>query len=91
MSAPRVITVDKNAASPKAIAELNSAGILPQAVELRQVTYLKKLIEQDHRFIKRLTRARDGLLFLRDGLEDAARIRDHQHDTKRTSARCGKR
>ncbi len=33
-SAPRVINVDKNAAYPKAIAQLKAAGILPEAVEL---------------------------------------------------------
>ena len=43
-STPRVITVDKNAASPKAIAELKATGVLPQHVELRQVTYLNNLI-----------------------------------------------
>ncbi len=52
-SVPRVINVDKNAAYPKAMAELKAAGILPEAVELRQVKYLNNLIEQDHRFIKR--------------------------------------
>ncbi len=52
-SVPRVINVDKNAAYPKAMAELKAAGILPKAVELRQVKYLNNLIEQDHRFIKR--------------------------------------
>jgi transposase-like protein len=55
-SAPRVINVDKNAAYPKAIAEIKAAGILPQHVELRQVKYLNNLIEQDHRFIKRLVK-----------------------------------
>jgi IS6 family transposase len=55
-SAPRVINVDKNAAYPKAIAELKAAGVLPEHVELRQVKYLNNLIEQDHRFIKRLTK-----------------------------------
>jgi transposase, IS6 family len=55
-SVPRVINVDKNAAYPKAIAELKSSGMLPASVELRQVKYLNNLIEQDHRFIKRLTR-----------------------------------
>jgi len=54
--APRVINVDKNAAYPKAIADLKAAGILPASVELRQVKYLNNLIEQDHRFIKRLTK-----------------------------------
>ncbi len=55
-SAPRVITVDKNAACPKAIAVLKAAGILPESVELRQVKYLNNLVEQDHRFIKRLVK-----------------------------------
>jgi len=53
---PRVINVDKNAAYPKAIANLKAAGVLPKHVELRQVKYLNNLIEQDHRFIKRLTK-----------------------------------
>jgi len=55
-SAPRVINVDKNAAYPKAIAELKASGVLPEAVKLRQVNYLNNLIEQDHRFIKRLVK-----------------------------------
>jgi transposase, IS6 family len=55
-SAPRVITVDKNAAYPKAIADLKAAGTLPEHVELRQVKYLNNLVEQDHRFIKRLVK-----------------------------------
>jgi len=55
-SAPRVINTDKNAAYPKAIADLKAAGVLPKRVELRQVKYLNNLIEQDHRFIKRLTK-----------------------------------
>ena len=48
--------LDQNAAYPKAEASLKAAGILPEAVELRQVKYLNNLIEQDHRFIKRLTK-----------------------------------
>jgi len=53
---PRVINVDKNAAYPKAFAELKEAGLLPESCELRQVKYLNNLIEQDHRCIKRLTK-----------------------------------
>jgi transposase, IS6 family len=56
ISAPRVITVDKNAAYPKAFKELKSEGIIPEACELRQSKYLNNLIEQDHRFIKRLVK-----------------------------------
>jgi transposase-like protein len=53
---PRVINVDKNAAYPKAIADLKVVGMLPEQMEWRQVTYRNNLIEQDHRFIKRLTK-----------------------------------
>ena len=59
--APRVINVDKNAAYPKAEASLKAAGMLPEAVELRQVKYLNNIVEQDHRFIKR--RVKPGLGF----------------------------
>jgi transposase-like protein len=54
--APRVINVDKNAAYPKAFNELKEEGHLPESCELRQVKYLNNIIEQDHRFIKRLTK-----------------------------------
>jgi IS6 family transposase len=54
--APRVINVAKNAASPKAIADLKAMGIMAESLELRQVKYLNNLVEQDHRFIKRLVK-----------------------------------
>jgi len=53
---PRVINVDKNAAYPKAFAALKAAGYICENCELRQVKYLNNLVEQDHRFIKRLTK-----------------------------------
>ena len=49
---PRVITVDKNAAYPKAFKELKAEEIMPASCELRQSKYLNNLIEQDHRFMK---------------------------------------
>ncbi len=51
---PRVITMDKNAAYPKAIRELKATGELPESSELRQIKYLNTIAEQDHRFLKRL-------------------------------------
>jgi len=53
---PRVITVDKNAAYPKAFKELKAERLLPDACELRQSNYLNNLVEQDHLFIKRLVK-----------------------------------
>jgi transposase, IS6 family len=61
---PRVINVDKNAAYPKAFAELKAEGLIPENCELRQVKYLNNLIEQDHRFIKRLTKPGMGFFSL---------------------------
>jgi IS6 family transposase len=53
---PRVITVDKNAAYPKALNELKAEGTVPESSELRQIKYLNNIVEQDHRFIKRLVK-----------------------------------
>jgi transposase-like protein len=64
---PRVINVDKNAAYPKAIAELKASGALPAAVELRQAKYLNNLVEQDHRFIKRLVKPGMGFFAFETG------------------------
>ena len=51
---PRVINVDKNAAYPKATDTPQADDTLPKTTELRQNKYLNNIVEQDHRFIKRL-------------------------------------
>src|SRR5690348_13683063 len=68
--APRVINVDKNAASPKAIAQLKAAGVLPASVQLRQVKYLNNLIEQDHRAHQTAGQTSNGLLLVSNGRAD---------------------
>jgi transposase-like protein len=75
ISAPRVINVDKNAAYPKAVAELKTTGVLPQHVELRQVKYLNNLIEQDHRFIKRLTKPGMGFFSFETAWQNSKDLR----------------
>ncbi len=55
-STPRVMTVDKNAAYPKAYKELKAEEIMPALWELRQSKYLNNVVEQDHRFMKRLVK-----------------------------------
>ena len=52
-TAPRVITVDKNAAYPPAFAALQQEHMLPGTCLLRQCKYLNNLAEQDHRFLNR--------------------------------------
>jgi IS6 family transposase len=58
---PRVITVDKNAAYPPAVSDLQQEGSLPESCQLRQSKYLNNVVEQDHRFVKR--RVSPGLGF----------------------------
>jgi len=53
---PRTITVDKNPAYPRAVAEMKEDGELWRRSRLRQVKYLNNIMEQDHRRIKRLVR-----------------------------------
>jgi transposase-like protein len=57
---PRVINVDKNVAYPPAIDELKADQSLTKNTELRRVKYLNNIVEQDHRFIKRLVNPRMG-------------------------------
>jgi transposase-like protein len=58
--APRVITVDKNAAYPVAVEALKGDETLAAETEFRQSKYLNKVIEQDHCNIKRLAKPMMG-------------------------------
>jgi transposase-like protein len=57
---PRVINVDKNASYPPALEQLKEEKVISQDCELRQVKYLNNMIEQDHRRVKRITKASLG-------------------------------
>jgi IS6 family transposase len=61
---PRVITVDKNAAYPKAVKELKASGNLAASCELRQSKYLNNLVEQDHRANQTIGETSNGFLFI---------------------------
>ncbi len=58
--APRVITVDKNAAYPGAMETLKADEVIEQETELRQSKYLNNIVEQDHRNIKRIVKPMMG-------------------------------
>jgi DDE domain len=60
---PRVITVDKNAAYPKAFHELQAEGAIADSCDLRPVKYLNNIVEQDHRAHQTTRQTRTGLLF----------------------------
>ena len=81
---PRVITLDANAASHRAVAELKAEGTMPKRVRARSSKYLNNGIEQDHRRVKQRIRAMLGLnrfhtaMITISGIELAAKIRKRQ-------------
>jgi transposase, IS6 family len=63
-SAPRVITVDKNAAYPKAIADLKVAGVLPAHVELKSGEIPQQSDRTKSSLRQALDEAGDGIFLL---------------------------
>jgi transposase-like protein len=55
---PEAITIDGSDANEAAITSYNQEH--GTAIEIRQVTYLNNIIEQEHRAVKRVTRPRLG-------------------------------
>ena len=53
---PSLINVDQNPAYPPAIEELKEEGLLSTDCKLKQKKYLNNIIEQDHRFPKKLAK-----------------------------------
>lgn len=64
---PRVINVDKNAAYPIAVEELKQEELLSTDCELRPKKYLNNIIEQDHRFPKKLAKYKSYFQFFHTG------------------------
>jgi putative transposase len=84
---PGKVVIDKSGANLAGLQNINWL-LLWQAwfwlIEILQVKYLNNMIEQDHRFIKKLTRPMKGFKSFRsasatlDGIEVAHMIRKHQ-------------
>ena len=51
---PEKVAMDKSGANKAAMDEINTSREMP--ILVRQVKYLNNLVEQDHRFVKRVTR-----------------------------------
>jgi transposase-like protein len=86
-----VITVDKNAAYPKAFHEMKAAGAIPTPCELRQSKYLNNLVEQDHRFIKRLVKPGMGFWPFETAWRTLQGYEAMIYDQERPGARGGQR
>ncbi|MVA56854.1 IS6 family transposase [Agrobacterium vitis] len=92
---PEKVVIDKSGANLAGLQNINSLLLLQGwfwLIEILQVKYLNNIIEQDHRFIKKLTRPMKGFKSFRcasatlDGIEVAHMIRKLQFSTTGQSA-----
>jgi len=51
---PSVVNIDKNGYNTAALVEINKTLIETEQIKIRQNKYLNNVIEQDHRFVKKL-------------------------------------
>ena len=57
---PEKVNIDKSGADIAALQSLNKALTTGHKITIRQVKYLNQIIEQDHRFIKKVTKPMMG-------------------------------
>jgi transposase-like protein len=79
---PRVINVDKNPASPSAVAKLKTEGVLARRVRLRPCKYLNNVVERDHRTVKQRTWLAKGYGSFATAWWTFARDRSGEHDSE---------
>jgi IS6 family transposase len=71
---PRVITIDKNPAYPPALQQIINETVISKETLIRQTKYLNNIIEQDHRFIKKITNPMMGFKSFRTAEKTIQRI-----------------
>jgi putative transposase len=57
---PHKVTIDKSGANTAGTNAINETLEQDKRIEIRQVKYLNNIVEQDHRFIKKLTKPTKG-------------------------------
>ena len=82
---PIKVNIDKSGANTAALNEINYYLPKSEKIEIRQNKYLNNMVEQDHRFIKKITRPTLGFKAFRcasatlDGIELHHMLRKGQH------------
>lgn len=82
---PSVVNIDKSGSNTSALNEVNKTLPESEQIKIRQNKYLNNIIEQDHRFIKKITRPMLGFKAVHsaratlDGIELHHMLRKGQH------------
>jgi len=79
------ITIDKSGANNAALKSINKSLCMDDQVEIRQIKYLNNIVEQDHRFIKKIVKPMMGFKSFHSasatllGIELHHMLRKNQH------------
>ena len=57
---PEKVTIDKSGSNNAALEKINKVLPKKDRIEIRQIKYLNNIVEQDHRFIKKITKLMKG-------------------------------
>lgn len=57
---PEKITIDKSGSNLSALETINQSYETNEKIQIRQIKYLNNIVEQDHRFIKKITKPMMG-------------------------------
>ena len=83
---PEKVTIDKSGANNLALIRINKSRPDHHKIEIRQIKYLNNIVEQDHRFIKRITKPMMGFKSFKSacvtiaGIELHHMLRKQQHE-----------
>ena len=89
---PEKVTIDKSGANNAALKSLNTSLEKENKIEIRQIKYLNNVVEQDHRFIKRITKPMMGFKSFESaqatlsGIELHHMLRKNQHKNNETTS-----
>ena len=90
---PDKVTMDKSGANKAGIDTINLTlallcmfGVLPIQMTVRQIKYLNNIIEQDHRFVKKITNSMRGFKAFHSAEATLAGIELHHMLRKKNSA-----
>jgi len=89
---PEKVTIDKSGANNAALKSLNTSLEKENKIEIRQIKYLNNVVEQDHRFIKKITKPMMGFKSFGSaqatlaGIELHHMLRKNQHENSETTS-----
>jgi putative transposase len=80
---PEKITIDKSGVNTAGIDAINKTLDQDKRIEIRQIQYLNNIVEQDHRFIKKITKPMKGFKSFNSARSTLAGIELHHMLRKR--------